>query len=158
MRRISVGLFGLPVRYPLPSEREEFKEDDSNMSDKDQCVELPPPPDTARKIAEGIRDALQRNQQVPHGPSSSLPESVIYLNTGDAKPVFRNSPSGSDTASLRYPHSTASGILPSFQSPKRMNTENGRKSGSVLTLAALTLSSLTTSTRSRTPKSSSNEL
>ncbi|KAL6062450.1 Chromo domain-containing protein [Balamuthia mandrillaris] len=37
------------------------------------------------RITEGIHDVLQRNQQVPHGPSSSLPESVIYLNTGDAK-------------------------------------------------------------------------
>ncbi|KAL6057329.1 hypothetical protein QOT17_015576 [Balamuthia mandrillaris] len=89
MRHISVGLFGLPVHYPLPSEQEEFKEDDSNMSDKDQCVELPPPPDITQKIAKGIRNVLQCNQQVPHGPSSTLPESVIYLNTGDAKPVFR---------------------------------------------------------------------
>ncbi|KAL6046892.1 hypothetical protein QOT17_021955 [Balamuthia mandrillaris] len=66
----------------------EFKEDDSNISDKDKCVELPPPPDTAQKITEGIHDVLQCNQQVPHGPSSSLPESIIYLNTSDAKPVF----------------------------------------------------------------------
>ncbi|KAL6051016.1 hypothetical protein QOT17_019479 [Balamuthia mandrillaris] len=36
MQCISIGLFGLPVCYPLPSEQEEFKEDDSNISDKDQ--------------------------------------------------------------------------------------------------------------------------
>ncbi|KAL6047893.1 Chromo domain-containing protein [Balamuthia mandrillaris] len=87
-RHISVGLFSLSVHYPLPSEREEFKEDDSNISNKDKCVELPFPPNTARKITKGIHDVLQCNQQVPHGPSSSLPESVIYLNTSDAKPVF----------------------------------------------------------------------
>ncbi|KAL6061834.1 hypothetical protein QOT17_012556 [Balamuthia mandrillaris] len=39
-------------------------------------------------ITEGIHDTLQHNQQVPYSPSSSLPESVIYLNTSDAKPVF----------------------------------------------------------------------
>ncbi|KAL6070430.1 hypothetical protein QOT17_006959 [Balamuthia mandrillaris] len=43
---------------------------------------------TLLKIAEGIHNTLQHNQQVPHGPSSTLPESVIYLNAGDAKPVF----------------------------------------------------------------------
>ncbi|KAL6058456.1 hypothetical protein QOT17_014851 [Balamuthia mandrillaris] len=61
MRHISVGLFSLPVHYPLLNKQEELKEDDSNISDKDQCVELPPPPDTAQKIAEGIRNALQCN-------------------------------------------------------------------------------------------------
>ncbi|KAL6048903.1 hypothetical protein QOT17_020785 [Balamuthia mandrillaris] len=60
IQHISIGLFGLLVHYPLPSE---FKED-SNISNK---------------IAEGIHDTLQHNQQAPHGPSSSLRESIIYL-------------------------------------------------------------------------------
>ncbi|KAL6076454.1 hypothetical protein QOT17_002993 [Balamuthia mandrillaris] len=41
------------------------------------CVTLPS--DTAQKITEGIHNVLQCNQQVPHGPSSSLLEGVIYF-------------------------------------------------------------------------------
>ncbi|KAL6048893.1 hypothetical protein QOT17_020775 [Balamuthia mandrillaris] len=57
-----------------------------------------------------------------------------------------NSLNGSDMVSLHSPHSTANGILPSFQSPKKMNMANGQKSGSVLTLVASTLSLLMMST------------
>ncbi|KAL6046888.1 hypothetical protein QOT17_021951 [Balamuthia mandrillaris] len=69
-----------------------------------------------------------------------------------------NSPNGSNTVSLHSLHLTAIGILPSFQSPKKTNMANGQKSESVLTPVALTLSLLMTSTQSKTPKFSSNEL
>ncbi|KAL6064113.1 hypothetical protein QOT17_011178 [Balamuthia mandrillaris] len=71
--------------------------------------------------------------------------SQVYHNL-----VFRHLMKWLDIASLHC--SIASEILLSFQSSKRLNIGNGQKSGSVLTLAALTLSSLLISTLSRTPR------
>ena len=69
--------------------RPDLQHDNSNIEHRKNYLEKPLPPEIAKTIANGICDALQRNQQLPMGPSSSLPESVLYLKTGNAKPVFR---------------------------------------------------------------------
>ena len=63
--------------------------------------ELPPEDDTA-PLAEGsdgadhqlarhqrLLDAISRNQAIPRNSFCTLPESIVFLHTGDASPVYR---------------------------------------------------------------------
>ncbi|KAL6045435.1 hypothetical protein QOT17_022787 [Balamuthia mandrillaris] len=63
--------------------------DDSNVTSREGYQEKSLPPDDQRKILDGIHDLLVINQQLPVGPSSSAPEAVLRLDTGDHPPIFR---------------------------------------------------------------------
>jgi len=82
-KTLSISIDGLP----LPNSQLAIAPEDSNASkfpDPDQTGHDHPLTNHPSLLA-----AIQRNQAIPQNSFCTMPEAVVYLDTGDAKPVFR---------------------------------------------------------------------
>ena len=78
---LGISIHGLPL--PSAAKAEEAPDEQTDPTATDELPEHPLVNDRS------LQDAINRNQAIPRNSFCNMPESTVFLHTGDASPVYR---------------------------------------------------------------------
>jgi transposase InsO family protein len=87
---LGIEIHGVPVNFPRPANHDEDFIEDTEVcaTDPKWLDNFKAPPELRDSLLKAIQPFLETNEKIPSTSFCTHPSAVVYLNTGDASPVY----------------------------------------------------------------------